>query len=58
MKRITWWPQLWLGLNFNWGLLVGYYSVSDIKLNITIILFYTGSIFGQLLMTLFMVFKI
>ena len=45
MKRITWWPQLWLGLNFNWGLLVGYYSVSDIKLNITIILFYTGSIF-------------
>ena len=19
MKRITWWPQLWLGLNFNWG---------------------------------------
>jgi 4-hydroxybenzoate polyprenyltransferase len=46
MKRITWWPQLWLGLNFNWGLLVGYYSsVSDIKFNITIILFYTGSIF-------------
>ena len=45
MKRITWWPQLWLGLNFNWGLLIGYYSVSDIKLNITIILFYTGSIF-------------
>ena len=31
MKRITWWPQLWLGLNFNWGLLVGYYAVSEIK---------------------------
>ncbi|MEL7018662.1 MAG: 4-hydroxybenzoate octaprenyltransferase, partial [Pseudomonadota bacterium] len=23
MKRITWWPQLWLGLTFNWGVLVG-----------------------------------
>jgi 4-hydroxybenzoate polyprenyltransferase len=22
MKRITWWPQLWLGLTFNWGVLV------------------------------------
>jgi len=22
MKRITWWPQLWLGLTFNWGALV------------------------------------
>ena len=24
MKRITWWPQLWLGLTFNWGALLGY----------------------------------
>lgn len=24
MKRITWWPQAWLGLVFNWGLLVGW----------------------------------
>ena len=23
MKRITWWPQAWLGLTFNWGVLVG-----------------------------------
>jgi 4-hydroxybenzoate polyprenyltransferase len=22
MKRITWWPQMWLGLTFNWGVLV------------------------------------
>ena len=22
MKRITWWPQAWLGLTFNWGVLV------------------------------------
>ncbi len=24
MKRITWWPQAWLGLTFNWGVLMGY----------------------------------
>lgn len=24
MKRITWWPQVWLGLTFNWGVLVGF----------------------------------
>ncbi len=24
MKRITWWPQLWLGMTFNWAVLVAY----------------------------------
>jgi 4-hydroxybenzoate polyprenyltransferase len=24
MKRVTWWPQAWLGLTFNWGALLGY----------------------------------
>ncbi len=24
MKRITWWPQAWLGLTFNWGALMGW----------------------------------
>jgi 4-hydroxybenzoate polyprenyltransferase len=24
MKRITWWPQAWLGLTFNWGVLMGW----------------------------------
>ncbi|HUZ14452.1 MAG TPA: 4-hydroxybenzoate octaprenyltransferase [Caulobacteraceae bacterium] len=24
MKRLTWWPQAWLGLTFNWGALLGY----------------------------------
>lgn len=28
MKRITWWPQAWLGLTFNWGALVGYAAVA------------------------------
>ena len=29
MKRITWWPQAWLGLTFNWGALVGYAAIAD-----------------------------
>lgn len=28
MKRITWWPQAWLGFTFNWGALVGYAAVT------------------------------
>lgn len=24
MKRLTWWPQAWLGLTFNWGVAVGW----------------------------------
>jgi 4-hydroxybenzoate polyprenyltransferase len=24
MKRITWWPQAWLGLTFNWGAVLGF----------------------------------
>jgi 4-hydroxybenzoate polyprenyltransferase len=27
MKRITWWPQLWLGLVFTWGSLVGWTEI-------------------------------
>ena len=27
MKRITWWPQAWLGLVFSWGALVGWASI-------------------------------
>jgi 4-hydroxybenzoate polyprenyltransferase len=29
MKRITWWPQAWLGLTFNWGALVGWVAITD-----------------------------
>ncbi|NJC05297.1 4-hydroxybenzoate polyprenyltransferase [Sphingomonas kaistensis] len=28
MKRITWWPQAWLGLVFSWGALVGWASIA------------------------------
>lgn len=30
MKRITWWPQAWLGMVFNWGVLVGW---SELRLD-------------------------
>ena len=29
MKRITWWPQAWLGLTFNWGALMGFAAVTS-----------------------------
>ncbi len=29
MKRITWWPQAWLGLTFNWGALIGWAAVAQ-----------------------------
>lgn len=28
MKRITWWPQAWLGIVFSWGALVGWVAVN------------------------------
>ncbi|MGB0920460.1 MAG: 4-hydroxybenzoate octaprenyltransferase [Alphaproteobacteria bacterium] len=28
MKRVTWWPQLFLGFTFNWGALLGYSAVA------------------------------
>ena len=28
MKRITWWPQAWLGLVFSWGALVGWVAIT------------------------------
>ena len=29
MKRITWWPQAWLGIVFSWGALVGWTAVAQ-----------------------------
>jgi 4-hydroxybenzoate polyprenyltransferase len=39
MKRITWWPQAWLGLTFNWGVLVGYAAVNASWRSVWAILF-------------------
>lgn len=32
MKRITWWPQIWLGLVFSWGALVAWLAVDHARL--------------------------
>ncbi len=44
MKRITWWPQAWLGLVFSWGALVGWLAI-DAAFHWAMILLYAGSIF-------------
>ena len=41
MKRITWWPQVWLGLTFNWAVLVAY-AIKTGGLDVTIGLVYAG----------------
>jgi 4-hydroxybenzoate polyprenyltransferase len=43
MKRITWWPQAWLGLVFSWAALVGWPAVKG-ELGLTGLLLYAGSI--------------
>jgi 4-hydroxybenzoate polyprenyl transferase len=47
MKRFTYWPQLFLGITFNFGLLLGWTSINE-SLNILPILFYIGAIFWTL----------
>lgn len=43
MKRITWWPQAWLGIVFSWGALVGWAAVAR-ELSLPMLLLYAGSI--------------
>ena len=43
MKRITWWPQAWLGLVFSWGALVGWPAVTG-ELGWSPILLWFGSV--------------
>ena len=47
MKRITYWPQLFLGLTFNWGLVMAYTSILD-QLSIEVFLLYLSAIFWTL----------
>ena len=47
MKRFTYWPQFFLGITFNYGLLLGWTSINE-SLNILPILFYIGAIFWTL----------
>ena len=43
MKRITWWPQAWLGIVFSWGALVGWFAVMSAPSG-AMVLLYFGSI--------------
>ncbi len=43
MKRITWWPQAWLGMVFSWGALVGWVELRGDHLSVLGLL-YAGSI--------------
>ena len=47
MKRITYWPQLFLGLTFNWGLVMGYVAILD-QISFEILLLYISAIFWTL----------
>jgi 4-hydroxybenzoate polyprenyltransferase len=44
MKRITWWPQAWLGMVFSWGALVGWVAVTGM-FDLPMLWLYLGSIF-------------
>jgi 4-hydroxybenzoate polyprenyltransferase len=43
MKRITWWPQVFLGLAFSWGALMGF-AVTFARIDLTAVMLYAGSI--------------
>jgi len=47
MKRLTYWPQLFLGITFNYGLILGWVSIKD-QIDIIPIIFYLGAIFWTL----------
>ncbi len=47
MKRFTYWPQLFLGVTFNYGLLLGWTSIKN-EISLISILFYFGAIFWTL----------
>ena len=47
MKRFTYWPQLFLGITFNYGLLLGWTSINE-SISLTPIIFYLGAIFWTL----------
>ncbi|MDX1974113.1 MAG: 4-hydroxybenzoate octaprenyltransferase [Rickettsiales bacterium] len=47
MKRISWWPQFFLGLTFNWGALMGWVAVRS-TVELPAVLLYIGAIFWTL----------
>ncbi len=47
MKRITYWPQLFLGLTFNWGLVMAWAAFNN-DISFEIVIFYLSAIFWTL----------
>ena len=47
MKRFTYWPQLFLGITFNYGLILGWTSINP-EINLIPLIFYFGAIFWTL----------
>ena len=47
MKRYTYWPQLFLGITFNYGLVLGWISITN-DISIIPLIFYFGAIFWTL----------
>ena len=47
MKRFTYWPQLFLGITFNYGLILGWTAIQN-EIDLLPVLFYLGAIFWTL----------
>ena len=47
MKRVTYWPQLFLGLTFNWGIIMAWTAFNN-EISVEIILLYLSAIFWTL----------
>ena len=47
MKKITYWPQLFLGLTFNWGIIMGWTSLTN-NISIEPVILYLSAIFWTL----------
>ena len=47
MKRFTYWPQLFLGITFNYGLILGWVCIKN-QIDIAPVIFYLGAIFWTL----------
>ena len=47
MKRITYWPQLFLGLTFNWGIIMAWTALTN-NISVEIIILYIAAIFWTL----------
>jgi 4-hydroxybenzoate polyprenyltransferase len=47
MKRVTWWPQLFLGIAFNWGALLGWTAITN-QLSLPAITLWAAGVFWTL----------